>query len=637
MIEQVMIATILLLPLLSGLFSLILPTSSSKWTSAGLLVSLLLSIYLLVGYHSPLLIQWEWIPNIQVGIIIDRIALILISLVLLISLLVNLFSVEYMKGDKGIQRYYAKLGFFVFSMIGLLMADHLIMLFLFWELVGVASYLLIGFWFSKGGVPASARIAFMVNRVADASLLVGILMLNKSAESLFMSEMDTGFLLLPSLLIAIGAFGKSAQFPFSGWLTKAMVGPTPISALIHAATMVAAGVYLLFRVGPYLHENALMLIALTGGFTALYGGISAINQHDIKKVLAYSTISQLGYMMIGIGVGAFNVALFHLFTHAFFKAGLFLGAASIIHYLHKNASIDPQDMRNMGGLKRVLPWTYRSFIVCGLALAGIPLFSGFISKEGIIVASWMWANEQDAWAYLIPDLALVSVLLTAFYVGRLILLVFYGSTKSQSMTSNELEVNWLKVPLILLALGSLWFFYSLNPIGHNPWMLRFFGEYSMAYDWLIGATVTGLSIFLAVAGLTLAYSFFKSDSNYANNYHEMGTPSSIAGRIIYEGGYLTTLYERLGGYCFLVAKQMGQWDHKVIDTILHFIGIAGVVLAKMLALVDRFLVDGPVNWVASFSAFLGKRFAGLSARDIQLQLIWLLVAVILILGWFILF
>ena len=574
----------------------------------------------------------QWLPDYSLGIQLASTAAILICLVTLISLLVHIFSLEYMREDDGKHRYFAKLGLFTFSMIGLLLADHLILLFVFWELVGLTSYLLIGFWYKKDGIPSSARLAFMVNRIADVALLAGILMIN-TVGSLNISEMNGTWLFLPSILVAIGAFGKSAQLPFSGWLTKAMVGPTPVSALIHAATMVAAGVYLLFRVGPFMHESALSIVALTGTFTALYGGLCALFQHDIKKVLAYSTISQLGYMVMGIGIGAGSASIFHLFTHAFFKAGLFLGAGAIIHFMHQATESDAQDMRNMGGMRKALPWTYRTFLICALALAGIPFFSGFMSKEGIIIAGWEWAEQVGTWAYIVPDIGLITAFLTALYVGRMVLLVFHGGSRLTEKISSFSENLALKIPLVVLALGSLWFFYNWNPFAHKSWLFGYWESISNHSSDFISVMVMILSILLAAAGLVLSYSFFKPGSNYEQSYSRLKVGKF---KLAFNGFYLVALYQSIGRGFSQVSQFTFAVDQKVVDGFIHFVGVGSVVLSKVIALVDRFMVDGPVNLFGHISAFVGRRFAGLSSRDIQTQLAWLLVGVILILSWILL-
>lgn len=624
--NKVLIISLLFLPLLGGVFGMLFKNTS--YSIGGIGLSFAASMLLIIN-GSEFNTAIQWLPDYSLGIQLDSTAAILVCLVALISLLVHVFSLEYMREDNGKHRYFAKLGLFTFSMIGLLLANHLILLFVFWELVGLTSYLLIGFWYKKDGIPSSARQAFMVNRIADVALLAGILMLN-SQGTIQISEMTATWLFVPSILVAIGAFGKSAQLPFSGWLTKAMVGPTPVSALIHAATMVAAGVYLLFRVAPFLHPDALIIIALIGAVTAFYGGICALFQHDIKKVLAYSTISQLGYMVLGIGVGGVSASIFHLFTHAFFKAGLFLGAGALIHFMHKVSFEDAQDMRNMGGLRKQLPWTFRTFLVCSLALAGLPFFSGFMSKEAIILSAWNWADQLGTWAYIIPDFALITAFLTALYVGRMVLLVFYGTTRVK-LKSTFVESNALKLPLIVLALGSLWIAFNWNPLTHASWFNSF---------WMIDGhssegslIVTFLSIFLVGVGLLLSYGLFKPDSAYATSYRD------VTGRFAnaLNGFYVVWLYDRIGEGLAYAAKQLHSFDQKVIDGAIHLLGVSTVVFSKTIALVDRFAVDGPVNGVAHLSGFIGKRFAAINSKDTQTQLAWLLVGVILILSWILFF
>lgn len=628
--NEVLIISLLFSPLAGGVFGMLFKSTSCSIGGIGLsFAASLLVIINGIEFNTSI----QWLPDYSLGIQLDSTAAILICLVTLISLLVHIFSLEYMREDDGKHRYFAKLGLFTFSMIGLLLADHLILLFVFWELVGLTSYLLIGFWYKKDGIPSSARLAFMVNRIADVALFAGILIINKTG-SLNISELNGTWLFLPSILVAIGAFGKSAQLPFSGWLTKAMVGPTPVSALIHAATMVAAGVYLLFRVATFMHGSALIIVALIGTFTALYGGLCALFQHDIKRVLAYSTISQLGYMVMGIGVGAGLASIFHLFTHAFFKAGLFLGAGAIIHHLHQMTKADAQDMRNMGGMRKALPWTYRTFLICALALAGIPFFSGFMSKEGIIIAGWEWAEQVGTWAYIVPDIGLITAFLTALYVGRMVLLVFHGENRLTEKITAFSENLALKIPLILLALGSLWFFYNWNPFAHETWLSGYWERSSNHSSDFISVMVMMLSLLLASAGLVLAYSFFKPGSDYEQSYSRLEVGKF---KLAFNGFYLVALYQSIGRGFSRVSQFTFAVDQKVVDGFIHFVGVGSVVLSKVIALVDRFMVDGPVNLFGHISAFVGRRLAGLSSRDIQTQLAWLLVGVILILSWILFF
>ncbi|MEP1032991.1 NADH-quinone oxidoreductase subunit L [Ekhidna sp.] len=626
-----MIIVVLFAPLVGGLAAYLLRHKGILLSVAGVAISFVVSLYLCIS-GGTIERSFHWLPNYPLNMLADRVALVLITLVALVSMLVHIFSLEYMKGDDGKNRYFLKLGFFTFSMIGLLLADHLILLFIFWELVGLASYLLIGFWYRKKGVPSAARMAFMVNRIADVALLAGILLLSNNILNI--SEFKSVWLFLPSILIAIGAFGKSAQLPFSGWLTKAMVGPTPVSALIHAATMVAAGVYLLFRVSPFIHPSALMVVALVGTFTALYGGVCALMQHDLKKILAYSTVSQLGYMVMGIGVGAQTASLFHLFTHAFFKAGLFLGAGAIIHFMHQATKEDTQDMRKMGGLRKQLPWTYLTFIMCAMALAGIPLFSGFMSKEGIIIAGWIWASNIGTWAYLVPDIALITVFLTALYVGRMVMLVFWGENRVKDLISKFSETFTLKIPLIVLSVGSLWFFYNWNPIAHVTWFDSFLGNEAIPSSDIVSLMVTFLSLLMTATGLVLGFSFFKPNSAYSQSYVHMADNRFP---ILLNGFHLTSLYQLFGIGIERLSVLTFQMDRKVVDGAVHLAGIGGVVISKVFALVDRFIIDGPINLIGYISGVTGKLLASFSARDIQTQFAWLLVGIILILSWILFF
>ena len=623
---ELLLFIILFAPLAGGIFTYLIQDKKSIASVIALSVSLISALYLLLS-NVTFKTGFDWLPGYKLGILIDSASLVLIAVVLFVSLLVHVFSQEYMQKDSGIGRYFFKLGLFTFSMVGLLLADHLILLFIFWELVGLCSYLLIGFWYRKEGVPGAARLAFMVNRVADVSLLAGILMLQ--SRGLNISDFSSQWLFLPSILVSIGAFGKSAQLPFSGWLTKAMVGPTPVSALIHAATMVAAGVYLLFRVAPFLHQDVLIFIAVTGVFTAFYAGLCALMQHDIKKVLAYSTISQLGYMVMGIGVGAQSSSMFHLFTHAFFKAGLFLGAGAIIHFMHQVTDKDAQDMRNMGGLKKQLPWTYRAFLICSLALAGIPFFSGFLSKEGIIIAGWEWASDIGSWAYLVPDIALITAFLTAFYVGRMIILIFFGESRLQHSSVRFSESLQFKLPLVLFAAGSIWIWYSLNPLGHETWLTGYFGNVENDEKGFAGAIVTFLSLVMAFAGLILAYSFFRPASNYFRSYAQMKDDKLP---MLSNGFYLQTLYMFIGKGLGSIAQMSSYVDRRVVDGSVHLVALSGVVSSKVIALIDRFLVDGPVNLIGFIARATGRLLAGLSSRDLQVQLVWLLLGIILILS-----
>jgi len=434
---------------------------------------------------------------IKMGIVIDNLTAIMLTMVTLISFLVHLYSTGYMKGDKHYGRFFAYLGIFTFSMLGIVLADNLFAIYIFWELVGLSSYLLIGFFFEKESAADAQKKAFLANRVGDIGMWLGILILYSQFHTFSYHEifghlaagefgMSHEWLTAAGILLFMGCVGKSAQFPLHVWLPDAMEGPTPVSALIHAATMVAAGVYFVARIFVLLTPEALYVISFVGAFTAFMAATIAITQHDIKRVLAYSTVSQLGYMVLGLGVGAYSAAIFHLVTHAFFKACLFLGSGAIIHAMHHE-----QDMRWMGGLRKNMPWTFVTFTVATLALAGLPLSSGFMSKDAILAGAIGFAQAEGGGIYyLVPFLGFISALMTAFYMGRQIWLVFFGESRTHLKPVDPddhhaahahggehhgvHEVSWnMRLPLVILAALSVFVVYSPDPLdGGKGWFMH---------------------------------------------------------------------------------------------------------------------------------------------------------------------
>ena len=507
------ILAVLLLPLLSFGLQLILPKRIDKIkvyiSSFIMLISLLLSSHALLQiYNSSKMsimdklsfaltnsalsnIEFSWVslPDLQInfGVLSDSMAVLMLFVVSLISLLVHIFSIEYMKGDKRFSRYFAYLGLFTFSMNGIVLSNNLFFTFVFWELVGVSSFLLIGFWYEKNSAGNAAKKAFLVNRIGDIGMFLGIMLIFLSCNSFSYKEItsvallldDSSLMTLGGLLIFMGAIGKSAQLPLHIWLPDAMEGPTPVSALIHAATMVAAGVYMTLRIFPFLTIDALHIIAIIGALTALLASLIATSQYDIKKVLAYSTVSQLGYMICSIGVGAYFAAFFHLITHAMFKACLFLSSGSVIHSMHHSQdhindhSKDPQDIRNMGGLRSKLPVTFFAMLISTLSLCGFPLFSGFLSKDSIVAGSLAYYHQFHGFSIIIPMLIIFSAFLTSFYMFRLIFLTFFGKPKDKSIYNHIEESSWLiKFPLVLLAflsLANVFTFPNLNPFDYHGW------------------------------------------------------------------------------------------------------------------------------------------------------------------------
>jgi NADH-quinone oxidoreductase subunit L len=407
---------------------------------------------------------FDWIDaggfRVQASLLLDNLSAVMILVVTGIGSLIHIYSVGYMAHDPEKVRYFSYLNLFTFFMLLLVLGGNLPLLFVGWEGVGLCSYLLIGFWFKKKSASDAGKKAFIVNRIGDVGLILGMVVAFHAFGTLDLVDIATnasalapeaagtyGAITAVCLLLFVGACGKSAQVPLHVWLPDAMEGPTPVSALIHAATMVTAGVYLVARLAPLfsLSETAMTVVAVVGTVTAVMGATIALVQTDIKKVLAYSTVSQLGYMFLAAGVGAFGVAIFHLFTHAFFKALLFLGSGSVIHALGGE-----QDMTKMGGLRRRIPWTFWTFLIGTLAIAGIPPFAGYFSKDAILAGAL-----EGHWNVLFV-IGLLTAMLTAFYMARLLFLTFFGEYRGDAETAAHVhESPWsMVVPLLMLAAGS---------------------------------------------------------------------------------------------------------------------------------------------------------------------------------------
>ena len=462
--------------------------------------------------------------TLRLGWLLDPLAAFMLVMVALVGLVIFVFSLGYMREDPNFTRFFCFLSLFAAGMLGLVAANSLLLLFICWELVGLASYLLIGFWFHRPAAAAAAKKAFLVTRLGDLALLLGLLWLYDASGTLLFYDGGAGCLegaalaglagrtlaggLVLStaigLLVFGGAVGKSGQFPLHVWLPDAMEGPTPVSALIHAATMVAAGVFLVARVYPLMTADlavagaplhALTVVAFVGAITALLGAVIAVAQNDLKRVLAFSTISQLGYMMLALGVGAWTVAIFHLLTHAFFKALLFLGAGSVIHATHHE-----QDIRRLGGLAPRMRATFATFAIGMMALPGVPFFfSGFWSKEGILHAAAAWPVSR------VPlGLGLAGVLLTAFYMTRLIAEVFVGRGRSPEAEQAHESPVVMTVPLSVLAAGTVFLGFLGTPAW--PWLqARLAGGPLEPHSLLEGGGLMAVSVTLVGAGLGLGW------------------------------------------------------------------------------------------------------------------------------------
>ncbi len=467
--------------------------------------------------------KWVWIDfgrlSVSLSLKIDRLSSVMTLIITGIGSLIHFYSISYMGHEKGVSRFFAYLNLFCFAMLMLVLSNNLLFLFFGWEGVGLCSYLLISYWYKETANADAARKAFIVNRVGDLGFMIGMLLLYAQTGTLDFAELvgkvnpaELGLLAFVPVLLFFGATGKSAQFPLYVWLPDAMAGPTPVSALIHAATMVTAGVYLLARMA-FLFEltpAVMTLVAYTGAFTALLGGVLALAQTDIKKVLAFSTVSQLGFMFLALGVGAYQTAVFHLMTHAFFKALLFLGAGSVIHGCEGE-----QDMRKMGGLAKYMPVTYIVMLVGSAAIAGLPIFSGFFSKDEF----HYYSLAAPRGGFILFGMGLVAALLTGIYTMRMIAQTFWGELRSKV---HPHESPWvMTLPLIVLALLATFGGFLGLPHEMGHWLGL---EHShLLAGWLDGLVpeavahegplselaVSGIAVLIALIGLGLGYSVLK--------------------------------------------------------------------------------------------------------------------------------
>jgi NADH-quinone oxidoreductase subunit L len=498
---------VLLLPLFSAATIVLLtkrsPDLSSFISVAAALAGFAGSCVIFAGADlQPIELTWidlKPVLYVPLGFVVDNLAKTMLLLVTGVGAVIHVYSLGYMRNDPSKSRYFASLSFFMFSMLGIVVANNFVMMFIFWELVGVSSYLLIGHWFERDKAAEAAKKAFLTNRIGDFGFMLGILMAWVATGSVVFGEMNQqlaritsypDYLAIAALLIFCGAIGKSAQFPLHVWLPDAMEGPTPISALIHAATMVAAGVYMLVRVGFLIEASgqALWVISWIGTITAVMAALIATQQNDIKRILAYSTLSQLGYMIMAVGLASGQAAMFHLFTHAFFKALLFLGAGSIIVMLHHE-----QNIWKMGGLAGRLGITFLTFLVGTFALIGLPPFSGSFSKDAILALAYE-KNRAIFW------LGLSTAFLTAFYMLRLVVVVFFGKPRSDRARTG-LEAPWVMIgPLILLAIPAFGAGFSF--------VARIFVQVPAEKE--TGWLVPGLALGATLAGAILAVVLYRN-------------------------------------------------------------------------------------------------------------------------------
>lgn len=613
--------------------------------------------------------------NIELGIKIDNVTVIMLFVVNLISMLVHIYSIEYMRGDKRYTRYFSYLGIFTFSMLGIVLTHNLLMMYIFWELVGLSSYLLIGFWFEKKSAADAAKKAFIVNRIGDIGMFIGILILFTNYKTFTFDTIfaqiaagnlpfgSSAWLTAAGILVFMGAVGKSAQFPLHVWLPDAMEGPTPVSALIHAATMVAAGVYLVTRIFVMLTADAMLVIAVVGAFTSLIAATIALTQNDIKKVLAYSTVSQLGYMIMSLGVGAYVFAFFHLVTHAFFKACLFLGSGSVIHSMHHE-----QDIRNMGGLKKKMPVTYWTFLISTVAISGVPLTSGFLSKDGILAGTLAFGKLTGHW--LIPIIGFTVAAMTAFYMFRLVILTFHGEPRDHHKFDHAHESPFVMIaPLVLLATLSIFIFYTPNPLSPDAgWFMsswvktpeqvtpvdtRFdflkpsaeniHGEHhgeivhSVQYtETMHWAHYPAMILSLVVAGLGIltAFMFYhwrkiNVDKLIENKFTKALYRGSLNKWKIDEAYDATAVNGTLQ-----TGSGLSWFDQKIVDGAVNGSAWLTKMFSTFSGLFDTYVVDGFVNFTAFFSGFIGLSFRKLQTGKVQTYIVLVVFSVILLLLFF---
>jgi NADH-quinone oxidoreductase subunit L len=634
--------TAVLAPLVAFLVNALLLNKGSRlsgWLSTlAILVSCVCSVYVFArvwnnGFYYRAQELWFVIGSTRVyaGLLINNLSVLLLLLVSVIALPVHIYGTAYMKGDPHFGRYFAYLSFFCFSMLALVVADNMVLLYAFWELVGFSSYLLIGFWNTRDKAVQANKKAFIMNRIGDIGLLAAILVLFVQFRTV---DIDTLFgnnglviqaitkngqwisaignsmpavwqyIACAGIIMAVAA--KSAQFPLHTWLPDAMEGPTSVSALIHAATMVAAGVFLLGRFYPFFNGYELNALAIIGCFTAFMAATIALTQNDLKRILAYSTISQLGFMVMAMGIGAYGSSLFHLVTHAFFKCLLFLSAGIIIHEMQHlkdeyNLDIDPQNILYMGGLRKKLPLTFIVCTIAALALIGMPLTTGYLSKDGILVQAFEWAGGKSRVFMLIPVMALVSGVLTAFYVARLIFKVFFGEFE-QERVNTHIKAHFtdgglaFKVPLVFLALCCLFPVFSVNPIYYeDAWVLKGLSPVDHLaridpYHTIIPIAVTLLSILVVYWAYTI----------YVSQNRKLFPQHTFWFKLSYHEWYIDRFYNNYLIKGVLNFSGALFWtDKNVIDGFIHLLQKITLMLAGLTAWLDKYIVDGFLHGIAS--------------------------------------
>ncbi|MFD1256448.1 NADH-quinone oxidoreductase subunit L [Mucilaginibacter terrae] len=656
------------LPLIASIINLLLLGKSGKisgFISAGaILVSVVLAamVFAEVWNKSLIHVQQLWFTigatPVYAGMLLNNLSVFMLLLVTVIALPVHVYSTAYIKTAEQ-NRYFTYLSFFCFSMLALVVIDSLVLLYAFWELVGFSSYLLIGFWFTKDSAVQANKKAFIMNRIGDIGLLSAIIILFAQFHTfdlvqlfgdnglVYRSVIQNGVWISPAgqmpevwqyvafvgIFLAVAA--KSAQFPLHTWLPDAMEGPTSVSALIHAATMVAAGVFLLGRVYPMFNVYELNTLAIIGCFTAFLAATIALTQNDLKRILAYSTISQLGYMIMAMGINAYASSLFHLATHAFFKCLLFLCAGVIIHEMQHikdehQLDIDPQNILYMGGLRKKMPLTFIATVIGCLALVGLPLTSGYLSKDSILIQAFEWADGKGAWYKIIPVSILLTSCLTAFYVARLIFKVFFGEFKLKEVLPNiHLHISdgsWaFRIPLIFLSLCCLFPLFSLHPLLYeHAWLHKGF----VPTDYLARESIyhTIIPAGINIASVFIVYWAF---AVYIQQSKLVFSQTNFLFRLSYHHWYIDTFYRQVIVKAVLLLSNALFWlDRIIVDGFLHLLQLTLILLSGLAAWTDRYIVDGTLLLITQLVKLMGDFFRGFQSGRVQYYLFSMLAIVL---------
>ncbi len=602
--------------LINGLFGKWLKNISGGIASLAVLISFIISAFFVFpavrGGDALKETLYEWIPieSFAIGFHVDALTTVMLLVITGVGFLIHIYSIGYMNHDPGRTRYFAYLNLFVFAMLILVLANNYLMMFIGWEGVGLCSYLLIGFWFERKSATDAGKKAFIVNRIGDFGFLLGMFTLfaafgtlnfdtlfGRAESNTYEQVFGASTLIVATLLLFVGAVGKSAQIPLYVWLPDAMEGPTPVSALIHAATMVTAGVYMVARSSILFNlAHTGVVVAWVGVLTALFAATMALAANDIKRVLAYSTVSQLGYMFVGVGVGAYTSGIFHLMTHAFFKGLMFLTAGSVMH-----AMSDELDMRKMGGLRSKLPITYWTFLIGALAIAGFPFLSGFWSKDEILHNAW------DSGYQVIFGIGLLTAFLTAFYMFRLIFVVFHGESRVDSEVESHLHesppVMW--IPLVLLAIPSLIIGVIVGWGGEHSAIHNFLGSvfthhgeshHSNPIPFMIISSIVG------IAGILVAWLIYRSKT-------PLSEPISPVHKLLANKYYIDEIYNAvfvqpirgISYYLFWKIMDIGIIDGLVNLTAFVLRGIGGLIRRMQTGVVQAYVV----SMVIGIIIFLG--------------------------------